>query len=84
MKICIRYAGTNTADVNVVNGVLSATRKAYGVICAVEMTVCQVLVILEEIETDLWNNTQHHFFISAKMRFVNNNEPFCAPKSTQE
>ena len=75
---------TNTANVNVTDGALPATRKAYGVIRAVETTVCLVPAILEEIETDLWNNAQHHFFILAKMRFVKNNEPFCAPKPTQE
>ena len=50
MKICIRHAGTNTANVNVTDGVLSATRKAYGVIRAVETTVCQEQVILEKIK----------------------------------
>ena len=53
MKTYTWHAWTNTANVNVTDDVLSATRKAYGVICAVGMTVCQVLVILEEIETDL-------------------------------
>ena len=55
-----------------------------GVIRVVEKTVCLVPAILEEIETDLWNNAQHHFFILAKMRFMKNNELFCAPKPTQE
>ena len=36
-------------------------KKAAGVIRAVEATVCQEQVILEEIETDLWNNMQSHF-----------------------
>ena len=53
VKTCTWHAGTNTANVNVTDGVLSATRKAYGVIRAVETTVCQEQVILEEIETDL-------------------------------
>ena len=30
LKICTWYAGTNTANVNVTDGVLSATRKACG------------------------------------------------------
>ena len=55
-----------------------------GVIRAVETTVCPVPVILEEIETDLWNNMQPHFFIPTKMRFVKNNELFGALKFMQE
>ena len=83
-KICTWYVGANTANVNVTGGVLSAMRKAYGVICAVEKTVCQAPIILEETETGLWNNAQPHFFIPAKMRFVKNNEPFGAPKFMQK
>ena len=51
MKTCTWHAGTNAVNANVTDGVLSATRKAYGVIRAVETTVCLVPVILEEIDS---------------------------------
>ena len=54
------------------------------IIGAAETTVCQVQVIPEWIETDLWNNAQHHFFIPAAMRFVKNNALLGALKFMQE
>ena len=54
------------------------------VIRAVDTAAYMVLVILEETETDLWNNTQHHFFIPTKMRFVKNNILLGALKFMQE
>ena len=38
VKTCAWHAGMNTANVNVTDGALSATRKAYGVTRAVETT----------------------------------------------
>ena len=60
-KTCTWHAGTNTANVNVTDGVLSATRKAYGVVRAVETTVCPVPVILKGIETNF--EITYNFFI---------------------
>ena len=46
--------------------VLYAAIKKGLVIHAVEMTVCQVSVILEETKTGLWNNIQSHFLFWQK------------------
>ena len=52
-KTCTWHVGTNTINAFVKTGALSATRKACGVIRAVETMVCQVLVIPKEIKNDL-------------------------------